>query len=107
MKRRLRKLLCALKATFWTGPRMLFTGKLPKRTAAFMIVGAAPAILCALFLTVPAFLFCTPQHQAYFYFGQYLNDNPVSLLPMLVAALCAFLVMAMPAVPSRHLFARR
>jgi len=106
-KRQLRKVFCFLKSTLWTGPLMLLTGKVSKRTAGFMIAGAVPAILVALFLTVPPLLFCTPQHQAYFYFSRDLANSPVSLLPMLVAAVCALLALSLPAVPSRRLCVRR
>ncbi|MFD0894886.1 hypothetical protein KBB96_04285 [Luteolibacter ambystomatis] len=96
-----------MKSTLWTGPLMLVTGQVSKRTAAFMIAGAIPAILVALFLTVPNFLFCTPQHQAYFYFGRDLANSPLSLVPMLVAAICALIALSLPAVPSRRVCVRR
>lgn len=97
-----RKIAGALKLTFWSGPRLLFTTRLSFRTAGFMIAAAVPAIVCMTVMTVPALVYTTPESNAYFYFGRILQSDPVSWIPMGVAAFSSILALAVPtSTPAR------
>lgn len=76
------------------------------RQYGFIIAAVVPVIVCFLVLTVPALIFRTPEHQAYFYFGRILSDDPVCLFPMAIAAVCTFVALSMPVAHSRPLFQR-
>lgn len=103
----IRKISGALKLTFWSGPRLLFTSHLSLRTAGFMIAAAVPAIVCTTVMTVPSLLFTTPESNAYFYFGRILQSDPVSWIPMGVAAFCSILALAVPtSAPARPFMQR-
>lgn len=91
-----RKALSALKLTFWSGPRLMFTSRLSLRNAAFMIAAAIPAIVCTTAMTVPALVYSSPDANTYFYFGRILQSDPVSWIPMGIAAICSFLALAVP-----------
>lgn len=92
----LRRSISALKLCFWSGPRLLFTSRLSPRNAGFMITAAIPALLCATAMTVPAIVFSSPDSNAYFYFGRILQSDPLSWIPMSVAAICTFMALAFP-----------
>ncbi len=103
----LRKIPGALKLTFWSGPRLLFTSRLSLRTAGFMIAAAVPAIICTTVMTVPALVYTTPESNAYFYFGRIMQSDPVSWIPMGVAAFCSILALAVPtSTPARPFLQR-
>lgn len=91
-----RRISSALKLTFWSGPRLLFTSRLSLRTAGFMIAAAVPAIVCSTVMTVPALVYSTPESNAYFYFGRIMQTDPVSWIPLGVASFCSILALAVP-----------
>jgi hypothetical protein len=96
------KITGAFKLTFWSGPRLLLTSRLSLRTAGFMIAAAVPAIICTTVMTVPALVYTTPESNAYFYFGRIMQSDPVSWIPMGVAAFCSVLALAVPtSTPAR------
>ena len=78
------------------GPLRTLEGRFSHRAAGFMIAGAMPAILGALFLTVPGFLFQTPQHHAFFYFAKIVEGDSVSTLPMLLGAISSLFCFRFP-----------
>lgn len=86
----------ALKVTFWSGPRLLFTSRLSLRSAVFMIAASIPALVCTTAMTIPALVYSTPESNTYFYFGRILQGDPVSWVPMTFAAICSFLAFAVP-----------
>ncbi len=81
---------------FIEGPLRTLKGRFSDRAAAFMIVGAMPAILGALFLTVPGFLFQTPQHHEFFYFAKIVEGDSASSLPMLLGAISSLFSFRFP-----------
>ena len=81
---------------FIDGPRLLLKGKFSRRAAAFMIVAAIPAIAAVLFLTVPALLFPTPQHNAFFYFGKSVTSDVASYVPLAIGLLSTIFSLRLP-----------
>jgi len=61
-----------------------------------MIAATVPTMICTSLMTLPALMYSHPASNAYFYFGQILQSDPVSLIPMGIAALCTFVALAMP-----------
>ena len=47
-------------------------------------------------MTLPALVYSGPESNAYFYFGRILQSDPVSWIPMGIAAVCTFVALAMP-----------
>jgi hypothetical protein len=79
------------------GPKQLFTSRISSKCAAFMAALCAPSLLCCSLLTIPAFLFQSPEQHAYYYFSQILNVDPTRWLVVLLATCCAILSLAVPA----------
>jgi hypothetical protein len=76
---------------FIDGPRLLLTGHFSHREGAFIIISAVPALLAVALITVPAFLFDSPQHNAFYHFAQCLKGENTSLIPMAFGAItCLF-----------------
>ena len=87
----------ALRITFISGPRLLLTSRLSGKSASMMILLCAPALLFCGMLTIPALIFPSPQQQAYFYFSQVLNHDPVRWIGLVLAGACALIALAVPA----------
>jgi hypothetical protein len=81
---------------FIDGPRLLLKGKFSRRSAAFMIVAAIPAIAAVLFMTVPGLLFPTPQHNAFFYFSKGVTSDVVSFVPLALGLLSTIFSLRFP-----------
>jgi hypothetical protein len=78
---------------FVEGPRLLLAGCFSRRAAGFMIAAASPAILAALFLTVPGLLFHTPEHNQFFHFARIIESEAASALPVIlgmISSICSF-----------------
>jgi hypothetical protein len=78
---------------FVEGPRLILTGRFTPRDAGFMIAAATPAILSALFLTVPGLLFHTPEHNQFFHFAKIIEGETPSALPVIlgtISSICSF-----------------
>jgi hypothetical protein len=69
---------------FIDGPRLLLTGRFTHREAAFIAMSALPALLAVALITLPAYLFSSPQQNAFYHFGQCLKGESFALLPMAV-----------------------
>jgi hypothetical protein len=80
-----------------TGPKLLLTSRISGKCAALMMMLCTPSLLLWSVLTVPAFLFQSPQQHAYFYFSRLINQDPNRWLVLLLAGLCAVLALAIPA----------
>jgi hypothetical protein len=72
----------ALHSWFIDGPRLLLTGRFSHREAAFIAISALPALLALGFIMLPAYLFDSPQQNAFYHFGQSLKGDNTSLIPM-------------------------
>ena len=92
-----KRLMHFLKMLLFIGPRQLLTSRISGKCAAAMVVMCTPSLLCSAILTIPAMLFQSPQQHAYFYFSRGLEGDPFRWVAMLLAAVCAFLSLAMPA----------
>ncbi|MEO8616966.1 MAG: hypothetical protein ABI600_17635 [Luteolibacter sp.] len=86
-----------LRITFISGPWMLLTSRLSFKSASMMIMLCAPALLFCGMLTIPAILFPSPQQNAYFYFAEGLNHDPIRWLGLLLGCACSLLALAVPA----------
>jgi hypothetical protein len=89
---------------FITGPRMMFTARLSKKTAALMMALSTPSIFCLALFTIPAFLFHRPEHQAYFQFANLLELDPMRWLAVILAAICAIISIGLPALSQQNSF---
>jgi hypothetical protein len=86
-----------LRSVFFQGPKQLLTSRISTKCAGFMAALCAPSLLCCSLLTIPAFLFQSPEQHAYFYFSRMLNEDPSRWLGVLLATACAILALAVPA----------
>ncbi|MCW1921074.1 hypothetical protein OKA05_00815 [Luteolibacter arcticus] len=84
---------------FIDGPRLLLTGRFTHREAAFIAISALPALLAVALITVPAYLFNTPQHNAFYHFGQFLKGENTSMIPMAFGAVASLLSFRFPHAP--------
>jgi hypothetical protein len=81
---------------FIDGPRLLLKGKYSRRAAGFMIVAAVPALAAVMFLTLPALLFPTPQHNAFFYFGKGVTSDVASYVPLALGLISSIFSLRLP-----------
>jgi hypothetical protein len=86
-----------IRITFISGPWMLLTSPLSGKNASLMILLCAPALLFCSLLVIPPLLFPSPQQNAYYYFAQGLNQDPLRWVVLGVAMFFAMLALAIPA----------
>jgi hypothetical protein len=79
---------------FVEGPKLLLKGCFSRRAAGFMIAAATPAILAALFTTIPGLLFHTPEHNAYFHFAKIVEGE--SILPIVLGTISSIFSLRFP-----------
>jgi hypothetical protein len=103
----LKTLANLLRLTLYVGPKLLLTSRLSGKSASMMIMLCAPALLCCAMLTLPALIFQSPQQQAYFYFAQVLNQDPIRWVGLTLALICTFIALAVPATESNPFTAVR
>jgi hypothetical protein len=96
-----------LRITFISGPFLLFTTRLSIRHAAMMILLCTPALILVSFLTIPTFLFSSPEHHAYYEFANILTKDPAQWFILPFAALCSMIALAVPATASKPFTAVR
>ena len=96
-----------LRLTFISGPRLLLTTRLSAKNASLMILLCAPALLFCSMLIIPALLFQSPQQQAYFYFAQMLNHDPIRWVILAFAGVFAVMALAVPAMIPKPITAVR
>jgi hypothetical protein len=84
---------------FINGPKLLMKGKFSRRAAVFMGFAAIPAIAVALFLTLPAILFPTPQHNQFFHFAKTINGDAATLIPVGIGILSSIFCLRLPLGP--------
>jgi len=82
---------------FLSGPFRLVTAQFNSRNAIFMTALCVPALLVTALLTLPAFLFNTPQHNEYFEFAKQLSSGGDRWVALGLSACCSFLCFAIPA----------
>lgn len=85
-----------------TGPVRLVRAQFTRRNAVCLIALSAPALLVTALLTLPAFLFNTPQHNEFFEFAQQLNRGGDRWLAVGLSACCCLFAFAIPANDSRE-----
>ena len=78
-----------------SGPVRLVTAQFNRRNAFFIAVLCVPALL-----TLPAFLFNTPQHNEYFEFAKQLSNGGDRWVALGLSACCSFLCFVVPADPA-------
>ena len=81
---------------FIDGPRLLLTGKFSHREAMFIAMSALPALLALGLITLPAYLFDSPQQNAFYHFGQCLKAENTSLIPMVFGAIASLFSFRFP-----------
>ena len=79
------------------GPIRLFKAQFTFRHAVCLVALSAPALLVTLLLTLPAFLFNTPQHNEYFEFAKQLDQGGDRWFAMGLSTCCSLLCFAIPA----------
>ena len=82
---------------YLSDPIRLFTARFNRRSAIFMMALCVPALLITALLTLPAFLFNTPQHNEYFEFAKQLNTGGDRWVALGLSACCTFLCFIIPA----------
>jgi hypothetical protein len=81
---------------FVEGPRRMLRGRFSRRAAGFMIAAATPALLAGLFLTLPGFLFNTPEHNAFFHFARIVEGESPSILPVVLGTISSIFSFRFP-----------
>ncbi len=81
---------------YLSGPIRLVTAQFNRRNAIFMTALCVPALLITALLTLPAFLFNSPQHNEYFEFAKQLNTGGDRWVALGLSACCSFLCFAIP-----------
>jgi hypothetical protein len=87
-----------MRLTFISGPFLLFTTRLSIKHATIMMLLCAPALLLVFLTTVPALIFNMPEQRAYYEFATILIKDPVQFAVLPLAALCALIALAVPAI---------
>lgn len=90
-----------------SGPRLMLTSRLSNKHATLMILLCVPALLFCSMLIFPALIFQSPQQQAYFYFAQILNQDPIRWIILALTGFCAVTALAVPAMVPRSFTAIR
>lgn len=91
------RLITMFRLTFISGPKLLVTSRISGKCAALMLMLCTPSLLFWSVLTIPAFLFQSPQQNSYYYFSMVLNQDPGRWFVLLLAGTCAVLSLAIPA----------
>jgi hypothetical protein len=89
-----------LELTFICGPKLLLTSRISGKCAAIMTMMCIPSLVCCFILTIPGFIFQSPQQNAYFYFSKVLNEDPARWIVLLLAGTCTLMSLAIPATMS-------
>jgi hypothetical protein len=82
----------------FAGPKRLLTERLSLKCAVLMVLMCIPSLLICALLTLPAMIFQSPHQQAYYYFSQMLNHDPLVWFVFGLATACTVLSLAMPGV---------
>lgn len=85
---------------YLSGPVRLVTAQFNRRNAFFMTVLCVPALLVTALLTLPAFIFNTPQHNEYFEFAKQLNNGGDRWVALGLSACCSLLCFVVPTDPA-------
>lgn len=86
---------------FLVGPIRIVTAKFNRRNAVCLVALSVPALLVTMLLTLPAFLFNTPQHNEYFEFARELNRGGDRWFALALSACCSLFCFAVPCDHSR------
>lgn len=89
-----------LELTFICGPKLLLTSRISGKCAAIMTMMCIPSLFCCFILTIPGFIFQSPQQNAYYYFSKVLNEDPARWIVLLLAGTCTLMSLAIPATMS-------
>ncbi len=80
-----------------SGPVRLLTARFDHRSAFFIVVLCVPALLVTALLTLPGYLFNSPQHNEYFEFANQLNEGADRWFALGLSACCCLLCFVIPA----------
>ena len=64
----------------------------------WMIGLAVPSLALIAFMTVPAFLFYTPEHKSYYYFSKGIENEPLRWVSIILATACTMTAFAYPLI---------
>lgn len=96
-----------LHLTFISGPWLLLTSRLSAKAASLMIMLCVPALLFCGLLTIPGFLFESPEQHAYYQFAKALDQDPTRWIILAVTGICTLMSLAIPATTARSMTAVR
>ena len=88
---------------FLTGFSRLVTAQFNRRNAVCLVALSVPPLLVTALLTLPAFLFNSPQHNEYFEFAQQLNQGGDRWFAMGLSACCCLFCFAVPCDHTRNI----
>lgn len=92
---------------FLAGPVRLVTAQFNFRNAVCLVALSVPALLVTALLTLPAFLFNTPQHNEYFEFAKQLDQGGERWFAMGLSACCCLFCFAVPCDNTPHITRKR
>lgn len=96
-----------LRITFISGPWLLLTSRLSAKAASLMIMLCVPALLFCSLLTIPAFLFESPEQHAYYQFAKALDQDPTRWIILVITGICTLMALAIPATTAQPVTAVR
>jgi hypothetical protein len=85
-----------LRLTFFSGPKELLTSRISLKCAILMVLMCVPALLFCAMLTIPEWVFQSPEQQVYYYFSKMLNQDPTRWFVLALVGACAFVSLAVP-----------
>lgn len=73
--------------------------RLCRKSATYIILLCVPALALFVSMTLPSWVFQSPDQEAYYYFARAFSNDLAKGYLLALSALCMLLVFAMPAVP--------
>lgn len=92
---------------FLAGPVRLLTAQFNSRNAVCLVALCVPALLVTAMLTLPGFIFNSPQHYEYFEFAKQLDQGSDRWIALGLSACCCLLCFAVPCDNSRVITCKR
>ena len=86
-----------LKNSYVDGLQAILSGDYTGRQAAMIILGMIPMLLCIALMILPAVLFPTPEHHAFYHFGRYLSEQVSTGIPLIIGLISTTLGLKIPA----------
>ncbi len=93
----LSRLFRPLWLTFIAGPQVLLTRRISGKCAAAVAMMCIPSLIFFVIMTVPSFVFRSPDQNQYFHFARMLERDPSQWGVFLLVSFCAVCSLAVPA----------